>query len=81
MFAGFIAVFAAILYKINSYEPDPGAAAFAETIVVGPDAEVLQASVSDGMMLVLVKEGEATLLLRFDPATGEQLGRTEFIAR
>ncbi|QDG75760.1 hypothetical protein [Labrenzia sp. PHM005] len=81
MFAGFIAVFAAILYKINSYEADPYGIAFTESVNVGPDAEVLQVTLADGMMLVLVREGTTTALLRFDPANGKLLGRTAFIGR
>lgn len=81
MFAGFIAVFAAILYKINSYEADPASAAFAESVNVGPDAEVLQAAVIDGTLQVLVREGTTTALLRFDPADGKLLGRTVFLGR
>ena len=81
MIAGFIAVFAAILYKINSYKADPENAAFASSIAVGAEAEVLQASMTDGLLLVLVREGSRTALLRFDPETGKQLGRTDFVAR
>ncbi len=81
MLAGFIAVFAAILYKINTYEADPTEAAFAASVVVGPDAEVVQATLSDGVMLVLVREGSRTALLRFDPESGKPLGRTDFVAR
>jgi len=81
MFAGFIAVFAAILYKINSGEDNPSEALFAETITVGADAEIVQASIEDGIMLLLVREGTKTALLRFDPVTGKQLGRTDFVAR
>lgn len=81
MVAGFIAVFAAIIYKINTYEADPGEAAFAETVAVGPGAEVLQATLSDGLLLVLVKEGPTTMLIRFDPITGNELGRTRFMSR
>lgn len=81
MFAGFIAVFAAILYKINSYKADPADVAFAETVNVGANAEVLQVTVSDGLLLVLVREGTTTALLRFDPADGKALGRTVFVGR
>ncbi|MES0811982.1 hypothetical protein ABLO27_21020 [Roseibium sp. SCPC15] len=81
MFAGFIAVFAAILYKINTYEADPSEAEFASTVVVGPEAEVLQATLADGVLLVLVREGSKTALLRVDPKSGAQLGRTDFVAR
>ncbi|OJJ10180.1 hypothetical protein BKI51_16440 [Alphaproteobacteria bacterium AO1-B] len=81
MFAGFIAVFAAILYKINTYEADPSEAAIVETLNVGADAEVLQATMSEGIMLVLVREGTTTALLRFDPQDGKLLGRTVFVGR
>lgn len=81
MFAGFIAVFAAILYKINTYKADPADVDFAATIAVGAEAEVLQATLSDGIMLVLVREGSATALLRFDQMTGKPLGRTDFVSR
>lgn len=81
MIAGFVAVFAAILYKINSNDADPSDMPFAATIAVGAEADILQASMSDGMLLVLVREGSKTALLRFDPVTGKQLGRTDFVSR
>ncbi len=81
MVAGFIAVFAAIVYKINTYKADPAEAGFAATVAVGAQAEVLQATLSDGLLLVLVREGSKTALLRFDPVTGKELGRTDFVSR
>ncbi|MCK7613198.1 hypothetical protein [Roseibium sediminicola] len=81
MIAGFIAVFAAILYKINSNKSDLSDAPFAATIAVGADADILQVSTGEGMLLVLVREGSKTALLRLDPVTGKELGRTDFVAR
>lgn len=81
MIAGFIAVFAAIVYKINTNSADPAEAPFAATIAVGADAQIMQTSLAQGMLLVLVREGSKTALLRFDPVTGKQLGRTDFVAR
>ena len=81
MFVGFIAVFAAILYKINTYEADPSEAEFAGSIVVGPNAEVIQVMLEGDVLFVLVREGGKTALVRVDPVTGEQLSRTEFVAR
>ncbi len=81
MVLGLVAVFAAILYKINSDDGVPVDAQFAATVAVGADAEVLQANLSDGLLLVLVREGTKTALLRFDPVTGKQLGRTDFVSR
>ncbi|WFE90775.1 hypothetical protein K1718_05360 [Roseibium porphyridii] len=81
MFAGLIAVFAAILYKINTNDDGPAEGGVAATVAVGPDAEVLSADLSDGMLLVLVREGTKTALLRFDALTGKNLGRTDFVSR
>ncbi|KZM52087.1 hypothetical protein [Labrenzia sp. OB1] len=81
MVAGFVAVFAAIVYKINTYEADPSGAAFAETLSVAPGTEILQATLSDGMLLVLAREEGRNVLLRFDSVSGKQLGRTVFVAR
>ncbi len=81
MIAGFVAVFAAILYKINSNKPDPSELPFAATVAVGSEAEVLQATIAEGMLMVLVREGSGTALLRFDQVTGKQVGRTDFVAR
>ncbi|WP_299816309.1 hypothetical protein [uncultured Roseibium sp.] len=81
MVAGFVAVFAAIVYKINTYEADPSETGFAETLSVAPGTEVLQATMSEGMLLLLVSEEGKKALLRFDPVSGKQLGRTEFVAR
>ncbi|GAA0776577.1 hypothetical protein E1180_14650 [Roseibium denhamense] len=80
MFAGFIAVFAAILYKINTYEAPLDEIPFAAEIAVGANADVRQVTVTDGIMFVLVREGEQSVLLRFDAETGTALGRTEFVA-
>ena len=81
MFAGLIAVFAAILYKINSNDAGSAEGGVAATVAVGAEAEVLSADISDGVLLVLVREGSKTALLRFDAVTGKQLGRTDFVAR
>jgi len=81
MIAGFIAVFAAILYKINTNNGGVADGQFAATVAVGAQADVLQATLADGLLLVLVREGSRTSLLRFDPVTGKELGRTDFVAR
>ncbi len=81
MFAGFVAVFAAIFYKINSNSEDAADVAFAKSVTISRDADILQVSESDGILLVLVREGETRSVLRFDSVTGNSLGRTEFSAR
>lgn len=80
MFAGFIAVFAAIFYKINS--SDGGASGgIPSTISVGPDAVVEDMELIGGRLVLLVKENGKSALLHFDPSTGVQLGRTDLVSR
>lgn len=81
MLAGFIAVFAAIIYKINSSDSAGSVDALAATIAIEPDAAVQSMQWVDGWLLVLVKENDGTALLQIDPQTGRVLGRTEFLAR
>ncbi len=80
MLAGFVAVFAAIFYKINSSDGS-GGDTIPSTIAIGPDAVVQSVNLIDGRLIVLVREGTATALLHFDPSSGRQLGRTDFVAR
>lgn len=81
MFAGFIAVIAAIFYKINSSEPEVTSKTMAQTISIGPNAKVEDVDWVDGLMMVLVRENGVTALLQIDPATGRVLARSEFVAR
>lgn len=82
MVAGLIAVFSAILYKVNS--GGRGAdrdAAYAATVSVGPEARIRSVQVEDDRLLVLVEEGSSTALLQIDATTGRLIGRTDFVAR
>lgn len=81
MATGFIAVFAAIFYKINSSDSDAGNAIIPESIAVGPDVIVEDIELVEGRLLMLIREGEAAALLHIDPSTGEQLGRTNLTSR
>ena len=81
MVLGFIAVFGAIIYRLTSDDSAPEAGRFASTIAIGAEAEVLQTSLTDGVLIVLVRDGTATAMLRIDPVTGRHLSRTDFVAR
>ncbi len=81
MFMGFIAVFAAIFYKINSSDDGVDPSMIPSTISVGPDSDILDMELAGGRLVVLVREGDGTAMLHFDPATGKLLGRTDFVAR
>ncbi len=81
MFAGFVAVFAAIFYKINSSDSGLDADAIPSTIVIGPNAVVEDMELAGGRLIVLVREGESRALLHIDPASGRQIGRSDFVAR
>ena len=81
MLAGFIAVFAAIFYKINSSSRQVDAEAMAATIAIGANATVETVDWVDGRMMVLIRENGSTALLQVDPTTGRVLGRTDFVAQ
>lgn len=80
MFLGFIAVFAAIMYKINA---SGGSAAdgFAETIALAPGSTVESATLSDGVLVLLVRKENATSVVYADAQTGAVLGTTGFVGR
>lgn len=80
MLMGFVAVFAAIFYKINSSDGTLGEKTLPETIVLGADADVLDVELSDGRLLVLTQEKTAKVLLYIDPATGAVIGRTRLLS-
>ncbi|WP_346892092.1 hypothetical protein [uncultured Roseibium sp.] len=81
MLAGFIAVFAAIFYKINSSSKQVDAASIARTIAIGANATVESVDWVDGRMMVVIRENGTTALLQVDPSTGRVLGRTDFVAQ
>ncbi len=84
MVAGLVAVFSAIIYKVNSRDGNSGGVSgvnMAATISVGPDARVLSTQVDGGRLFVLVEEGTSRALLQFDATTGKLLGRTDFVSR
>ncbi|MEJ8473022.1 hypothetical protein [Roseibium algae] len=81
MFAGFIAVFAAIFYKINYSGERIAGDAIPASIAIGPDAVVQDMELVNGRLVVLVREGTKTAMLHFDPSSGALLGRTDFVAR
>ncbi|MHC5656052.1 hypothetical protein [Stappia sp.] len=78
---GFVAVFAAILYKLNEGGARPDGAGIAATIVLDKDERVEGLAMQDGRMVLLVKRGEAARLVYLDPATGQVLGETTFVSR
>ncbi|PTW59720.1 hypothetical protein C8N35_106104 [Breoghania corrubedonensis] len=84
MVAGLVAVFSAIIYKVNARSDSASAvsgAQMAATISVGPDARVLSTQVDGARLFMLVEEGTARALLQFDATTGKLLGRTDFVPR
>ncbi len=81
MVLGFVAVFAAIAYKLTTRRADADLDRIAATIAIDADAKVIDMEVVDGRIVVLITKGEGSALLYLDPATGRQLGRTDFVAR
>ncbi|EFO31572.1 conserved hypothetical protein [Roseibium sp. TrichSKD4] len=80
MFLGFIAVFAAIMYKINASGGNE-ADRFAETIELAPGSEVQSATLSDGVLVLLVRKENATSIVYVDASTGATLGTSGFVGR
>lgn len=81
MVLGFVAIFAAILYKLTAGSgkgPDEEPAA---TIALPADAEVLSMTISEGRLILLVRQETRQSLFYFDPMTGRQLGRSDFVFR
>jgi hypothetical protein len=78
---GFVAVFAAILYKLSEGGSAPDAASIAATILIDKDERVTSMTYVDGRMVLLLSDGDASRLLHVDPATGKVLGETTFVAR
>lgn len=81
MFAGFIAVFAAIFYKINAADDSASRDAIASTISLGGAGQVLQVSLSEGRLVLLVEDEGSRMIVYADPSSGEVLGKTRFINR
>jgi len=80
MFLGFIAVFAAIIYKIN--EPsDSDGAVFAESIVLPEALDIQTASLSDDILTLVGRKGEATVLVYVNPKSGEVLGTSRLLSK
>ncbi|MBA5777244.1 hypothetical protein H2509_08905 [Stappia sp. F7233] len=81
MVLGFIAVFAAIAYRVTRAPSRPNPDSFAATVALQPGEEVADMEVVDGRIVLLVRKGATSALLYLDPATGRQLARTDFVAR
>lgn len=81
MFAGFAALFAVIVYKVNSVGKENSGVALPETVKLGAGAEVLGLSQgADGRLILLVQQEGAFQLVHLDAASGEILGRTKLLA-
>ncbi len=81
MLAGFIAVFAAIFYKINSSGSGASSAVLPATIAIGEGRAIENVTWVDGNLFVLAKENDSKVLLQIDPDSGRILGQTLFVAK
>ncbi|WP_150493427.1 DUF6476 family protein [Roseibium aquae] len=80
MFLGFVAVFAAIIYKINEPSDDEGVI-FAETIVLPEPLDIRSVNLSDGVLTLVGGQGGATVLVFVDAQSGEVLGTSRVLSR
>jgi hypothetical protein len=81
MTLGFVAVFAAIIYRLSDRASPPDASDIAATIAIGKDGRVESMALAEGRLILLVREGAASKLLYLDPTTGTVIGETAFVAR
>ncbi|MEM1048629.1 MAG: DUF6476 family protein [Pseudomonadota bacterium] len=72
MVLGLAAVFAAIVYRINRID-DTQTAAFTERVALQNGDTIVNASVSEGRLTVLVRRNDGHAIIVFDAATGARL--------
>jgi len=80
MFLGFIAVFGAIIYKINEPSENEGAV-FADTIVLPEALDIQSVSLSEDVLTLVGNTGGATVLVFVDPKSGEVLGSSRLLSK
>lgn len=78
MFAGFIAVFAAIFYKINSSGSAGNSSAFVPALEIGAISNVEAMTSVDGVLFLLARDNDRQVLIRIDASTGAILSRSSF---
>lgn len=81
MVLGFIAVFAAIIYRVTSGDAQANLDEIAATVGIEANAQVVDIEIADGRIIVLLREENGASLVYIDPATGREIGRTEFVSR
>ncbi|MBL6430895.1 MAG: hypothetical protein HPM95_05550 [Alphaproteobacteria bacterium] len=78
---GFVAVFAAIIYRLSDRASPPDASDIAATIAIGRDGRVETWRWPRAADPALVREGAANKLLYLDPMTGTVISEAAFVSR
>lgn len=81
MVLGFLAVLAAIIYKLSEGGTRPDGSDIAATVAIGKDGRVEGMAQADDRLILLVRSGAQSKLLYLDAATGRVLGETAFVAQ
>lgn len=81
MVLGFMAVLAAIIYKLSEGGKTADASDIAATVAIGKDGRVEGMARSGDRLILLVRAGAQSKLLYLDAATGRVIGETLFVAQ
>ncbi len=77
---GFLAVFAAIFYKLSSGK-NSSELQIAANVALPAGARVTSIDVYEGAIVLLTEESGVQALVYIDPVTGKTLAKTEFLSR
>ena len=81
MVLGFMAVLAAIIYKLSESGKRADGSDIAATVAIGKDGRVESMVLSGDRLILLVRDGTASKLLHLEAATGRLIGETTFVAQ
>lgn len=80
LIVGFMAVAGVVVYRLSTMAPAPGAGFALESVSVPAGAEVISATVQDGLVAVTYRlEGETAIRL-YDGESGDVVGEIAVVA-
>ncbi|WP_186388415.1 MULTISPECIES: hypothetical protein [unclassified Stappia] len=81
MVLGFMAVLAAIIYKLSESGKRADGSDIAATVAIGKDGRVESMILSGDRLILLVRDGTTSKLLHLEATTGRLIGETTFVAQ
>lgn len=80
LLVGFMAVAAAVVYRLSTMTPAPGTGYVLESVSIPAGAEVVSAQAQDGLVTVTYRQGEATAIRIYDGESGEVVREIAVVA-